>query len=42
LLREFGSVKKLRELTEDDLVAVSWLPDPVARSLYERLHSAAS
>ncbi len=42
LLREFGSVKKLRELAEDDLVAVPWLPDRVARSLYERLHSAGT
>jgi len=42
LLREFGSVKKLREMSEDELRAVSWLPDPVAHSLYERLHSAAS
>jgi excinuclease ABC subunit C len=38
LLREVGSVKKLRELTEDELVARTWLPDAVARAVYARLH----
>ncbi len=37
LLREHGSVRRLRELTEDELVAIPWLPEPVARALYERL-----
>jgi excinuclease ABC subunit C len=41
LLKEFGSVKRLRELTEDDLVAVSWLPDAVGHRLYQHLHGAA-
>ena len=27
LLKEFGSVKRLRELSEADLVAIPWLPD---------------
>jgi excinuclease ABC subunit C len=39
LLKEFGSVKKIRALTEDDLVAVSWLPEAVGRRVYDRLHS---
>ncbi len=38
LLKEFGSVKRLRELTEDDLVALSWLPDPVGHAVYRQLH----
>lgn len=38
LLKEHGSVKRLRELSEDDLVAISWLPEPVARALHARLH----
>jgi excinuclease ABC subunit C len=38
LLREFGSVKKLRERSEDELVAISWLPERVGRGLYARLH----
>ena len=38
LLREFGSVKKLRERSEDQLVAIPWLPERVGRGLYARLH----
>ena len=38
LLKEFGSVKKLRELEEADLVAISWLPDTVAKATFARLH----
>src|SRR5262249_6375724 len=38
LMKQAGSVKKLREMTEEDLVAVSWLPDTVARAVYARLH----
>jgi excinuclease ABC subunit C len=38
LLREFGSVKKLRERSEDELVAIPWLPERVGRGLYARLH----
>ena len=29
LLKEFGSVKKMRELDEDEFLALPWLPDPV-------------
>jgi excinuclease ABC subunit C len=38
LLKEFGSVKKLRELDEEDLVVLPWLPEAVARATYARLH----
>jgi excinuclease ABC subunit C len=38
LLKEFGSVKRLRELGEDDLVALSWLPDTVGHAVYRQLH----
>ena len=38
LLKEFGSVKRLREVSEDDLVALSWLPEPVARAVFAQLH----
>jgi excinuclease ABC subunit C len=38
LLKEHGSVKRLRTLAEDDLVAIPWLPETVARSLYAQLH----
>jgi excinuclease ABC subunit C len=38
LLKEHGSVKQLRTLTEDDLVAIPWLPETVARALFAHLH----
>src|SRR6266540_3969057 len=38
LLKEFGSVKKLRERSLDEFLALSWLPERVARSLYAQLH----
>ena len=39
LLKEFGSVKKIRALTEEELVALPWLPEAVGRRVYDRLHS---
>jgi excinuclease ABC subunit C len=39
LVKEFGSVKKIRGLTEEELVAIRWLPEAVGRRVYERLHS---
>ena len=41
LLKEHGSVKRLRALSEDDLVAIPWLPEKVARALYAQLHGSA-
>ncbi|HEX6310574.1 MAG TPA: excinuclease ABC subunit UvrC [Acidimicrobiia bacterium] len=38
LLKQFGSVKRLREADRDDLRALSWLPERVADALYEHLH----
>jgi excinuclease ABC subunit C len=38
LLKEHGSVKRLRELGEDEVLAISWLPDTVGRALYAHLH----
>ena len=37
LLKEFGSVKKLRDAAEDELLALPWLPDAVGRDVYDRL-----
>jgi excinuclease ABC subunit C len=42
LLKDYGSVKKLRELAEEDLVAIPWLPEPVARATYAQLHGGTS
>jgi excinuclease ABC subunit C len=39
LLKQFGSVKALRQLSEEDLVALSWLPDAVGRATYAALHT---
>jgi excinuclease ABC subunit C len=38
LLKEFGSVKRMREQTVETFEALSWLPDRVARDLYDHLH----
>ncbi len=40
LLKEFGSVKKLRAMTEEELAAIPWLPAKVANALYVQLHGA--
>ncbi len=42
LLKHYGSVKKLRGATEEELVGLSWLPDKVARALFATLRGAAS
>jgi excinuclease ABC subunit C len=41
LLKELGSVKKVREASLDDLKALPWLPDKVAEATYEQLHPDA-
>jgi excinuclease ABC subunit C len=38
LLKEFGSVKKLREQSLETILELSWLPDNVGRVLYDHLH----
>jgi len=38
LLRELGSVKKMRELPEEAFRELSWLPDQVGTAVYRRLH----
>ena len=38
LLRELGSVARLEETSLDDLLAIGWLPEAVARALYAKLH----
>jgi excinuclease ABC subunit C len=38
LMRELGSVKKLRELPEETFLALTWLPDAVGTAVYRRLH----
>jgi len=38
LLKELGSLKAVREASEEDLQQLSWLPDNVATAIYEKLH----
>jgi excinuclease ABC subunit C len=38
LLKELGSVKRIRELSTEDLHALAWLPDKVGDAVYARLH----
>ena len=38
LLKEFSSVKRLRELTEPEIVGIPWLPEAVGHALYAQLH----
>jgi excinuclease ABC subunit C len=40
LVNEFGSVKRLRTLTEEDFVAIPWLPERVARAVFTQLHAS--
>jgi excinuclease UvrABC nuclease subunit len=36
-VKEFGGVKGVKEAGLDALLAVSWLPEAVARAVYERV-----
>ncbi|HVB05891.1 MAG TPA: excinuclease ABC subunit UvrC [Acidimicrobiales bacterium] len=38
LVRELGGVRKVRAAALEELLALEWLPEPVARALYARLH----
>jgi excinuclease ABC subunit C len=38
LLRELGSLAKVRKATLEELLSIGWLPDAVGRSVHERLH----
>jgi excinuclease ABC subunit C len=42
LLKEFGSVKRVREQDRDALRTLPWLPERVADAVYERLHGAGA
>ncbi|MCY3577883.1 MAG: excinuclease ABC subunit UvrC [bacterium] len=38
LVKELGGVRAVERATLDDLLALGWLPDAVAYSIYEKLH----
>ncbi len=39
LLKELGGVRAVKAAPLEDLKALSWLPDPIAESLYAKVHS---
>ena len=41
-MKEVGSVKKLRELAEEDFHKLTWLPDTVGTAVYQKLHGLDS
>jgi len=41
LLKEFGSVKAVKQATEEQLRGLSWLPGDVASSVWSHLHTAS-
>ncbi len=40
LLKEFGSLKAVKQATESELAELSWLPGNVAKNVWTHLHSA--
>jgi hypothetical protein len=38
-LKEMGGMRALRAASEEDLRALTWLPDRVAEAVYVRLHT---
>ncbi len=36
LIREFGSINKIRQATLEDLLELTWLPEGVAKSVYQK------
>ena len=42
LLRHFGSVKRIREASLDDLLEVHGIPRAVAEAVYEALHMGST
>ena len=40
LVKEFGGVRAVKAATEDELIALTWLPDAVGRAVWAQLHSA--
>ena len=42
LLDEFGGLKALRQVSREELLAVSWLPATVGAAVFERIHTPLS
>ena len=41
LIKEFGGVRKVQQASLDELLALTWLPDPVAHAVYDRTQGSA-
>jgi hypothetical protein len=41
-VKELGGVRGVKAATLEDLQALSWLPDPVARAVHDQLHTPAA
>jgi len=41
LIKEFGGVRKVQQASLDELLALTWLPDPVAHAVYDRTQGRA-
>ena len=41
LITELGGVTAVKKASLDQLLALSWLPDPVARAVYDKIHMPA-
>ena len=40
LVKEFGGVKAVKQATESELAAFTWLPNDVAANVFAHLHAA--
>jgi excinuclease ABC subunit C len=40
LIKEFGSINKIRQATLEDLLELTWLPEEVAKSVYQIFSTA--
>ena len=41
LLKEMGGVSAVKRATQEELRALSWLPDAVADAVWEKIHGAS-
>ena len=42
LVKELGGIRAVKSATLDELLALSWLPEPVARAVHDRIHVPAT
>ncbi len=42
LVKELGGITKVKQATLDDLQALSWLPNPVAQAIHDKVHASGA